>query len=44
MRNPERALLVDAWGLNPSPVRVEGDTVAFEVGQHDLVQLCVEFT
>jgi hypothetical protein len=42
-RNPQRAILVDAWGTELQEASTSGDSVFFDVAAGDLVNLRVEF-
>jgi hypothetical protein len=43
VRDPQRALLLDALGAPQREASMQGDAVLFDVGRHDLVQLRVDF-
>ena len=43
VRDPQRAVLVDAWGGNPVSATTLGDTVTMDFSQNDLMQVRLEF-
>jgi hypothetical protein len=43
VRDPQRAVLLDALGARQMDASAQGDAVLFDVGRHDLVQLRVDF-
>ncbi|MHB1425616.1 MAG: glycoside hydrolase family 38 N-terminal domain-containing protein [Gemmataceae bacterium] len=44
VRDPKRAMFLDALGTPGRDVSTQGDAVLFEVGRHDLMQLRVDFS
>ncbi len=43
VRDPQRAMLLDARGTPQMDVSTQGDAVLLDIGRHDLVQLRVDF-
>ncbi len=43
VRDPQRAVLLDALGTPQMEVSTQGDAVVLDVARHDLVQLRVDF-
>ncbi|HTU21110.1 MAG TPA: hypothetical protein VMG10_23860 [Gemmataceae bacterium] len=44
VRDPQRAVFLDALGTEQMEVSTQGDAVLLDVGRHDLVQLRVDFS